>query len=128
MDRHVQRRHRLIANDQLGVESQGAGNTDALALPAAEFMGIAPHMLRTEPDFFQDVGDPLLLRPALGNLMNFQRLSDDAGHGHAGVERGVRILENDLHLSPQDAHRLFAKLQNVLPLEKHLPIAGLDEA
>ncbi len=34
LDGNIQGRHRLIADDQLGVQSQGAGNADALALSA----------------------------------------------------------------------------------------------
>jgi len=41
LDRDVERRDRLVANDDVRVQGQGAGNTDALALAAAHFMGIA---------------------------------------------------------------------------------------
>src|SRR5215467_2561617 len=38
LDGHVQRRHRLVTHNKLGVDGQGAGHPDALPLPAAEFM------------------------------------------------------------------------------------------
>ncbi len=41
LNRHVERRDGFIGNDQLGFESEGAGDADALALSAREFMGIA---------------------------------------------------------------------------------------
>ena len=39
--RHVERRHRLVADDELGAERQRAGDADALALAAGEFVRIA---------------------------------------------------------------------------------------
>ena len=41
LDRHVERRHRLVADDEGGIDRQGPGNGDALALAAAELMGKA---------------------------------------------------------------------------------------
>ena len=34
LDRHVQRRHGLVGDDQAGDSGQGTGDADALALPA----------------------------------------------------------------------------------------------
>jgi len=39
--RHVERRYRLVAHDQLRIDGQGAGHPDALALAAAELVRIA---------------------------------------------------------------------------------------
>src|SRR3546814_5996674 len=36
LDRDVERRHRLVEHHHVGVQHQGAGNGDALALPAGE--------------------------------------------------------------------------------------------
>ena len=38
LNRNIEGRHRLIADDKLGTDRQGAGDADALALAAAEFM------------------------------------------------------------------------------------------
>ena len=40
-DRYVERRDRLVAHDQLRLDGERAGNPDALALPAGEFVRIA---------------------------------------------------------------------------------------
>ena len=40
LDRHVQRRDRLVADDELGLDRQGAGDADALAAAAVELVGI----------------------------------------------------------------------------------------
>src|SRR3989338_1699964 len=41
LDDDVQRRHRLIQNQQFRIKHQGAGDGDALALPAAELVRVA---------------------------------------------------------------------------------------
>ena len=41
LDRDVQRRDRLVAHDQVGLDGEGAGDADALALAAGELMRIA---------------------------------------------------------------------------------------
>ena len=41
LDRHVEGRDRLVGDDELGLEREGAGDADALALAAGELMGVA---------------------------------------------------------------------------------------
>ena len=41
LDRDVERRHRLVGDDQARLDRQGARDADALALPAAELVRIA---------------------------------------------------------------------------------------
>ena len=41
LDRDIQRGDRLIADDEVGRERERAGDADALALAAGEFVGIA---------------------------------------------------------------------------------------
>jgi len=38
LDRHIERRHRLVADDQLRVQCERTGNPDALTLPARELV------------------------------------------------------------------------------------------
>jgi hypothetical protein len=55
LHRDVEGRHRFIADDQAGVERQGAGDADALALATGEFVRIAPGMFGRQPDDFQQL-------------------------------------------------------------------------
>ena len=50
LDRDVERRHRLVADDQLGPQRERAGHPDALALAAGELGREAVVVLRVEPD------------------------------------------------------------------------------
>ncbi len=51
LDRNVERRHGLIADDQLRLERERPGNRDTLALAAGKLVWIAAHVLRPEPDW-----------------------------------------------------------------------------
>ena len=55
LDRDVQGGHRLVRDDQLGPQGQGAGDADALALPAGELVRVAVVVLGVEPDPRQQV-------------------------------------------------------------------------
>ncbi|MCY1309442.1 hypothetical protein D9M70_595380 [compost metagenome] len=44
-DRYVEGRDRLVEHDDLGLEDQRAGDADALALAAGEFMRVAPRLI-----------------------------------------------------------------------------------
>ena len=44
LDRDVERRHRLVADDQLRLERERAGDADALALAAGELVRIVVHL------------------------------------------------------------------------------------
>ena len=47
LDRHVQGRHGLVTDDEVGLEDQRPGDADALALAAGEFVRIASSVIRT---------------------------------------------------------------------------------
>src|SRR5262245_37344052 len=47
LDGHVERRYRLIANDQLRRYRERARNSDPLSLPAGELMRVSPHVIGT---------------------------------------------------------------------------------
>ena len=123
---HVQRGHRLVADDELRVEGERAGDADALALAAGELMGVAGGMLAVEPHAVHQLQNPLMaLLLARVHLMYVQRLADDIRDRHARVERGIGVLENH--------RRLLAVLVDVRPggdglaVEQNLAFRGLVE-
>ncbi|KAG1387464.1 hypothetical protein G6F60_014102 [Rhizopus arrhizus] len=106
LHRDVQRRHRFIRHDQFRRHGDGAGKAQALALAARELVrvtaavvGVQAHALQQ----FADAGRAAVLRQPV----RVQRLAQDLGHRHAGVEAGVRVLEHDLHAAPPRQHLLF---------------------
>ena len=69
-----------------------------------------------------------LLVPAVIDLLDKQGGGDGLADGHAGVEGGEGVLEDDLHLPAQALHLLGVHGQHVLALEEDLAAGGLVEA
>ena len=86
LDRHVERRDRLVADDQLRVQGERPGDADALPLAAGKLVRKAAHLQPTQPDLVEEGGDALLLVPAVGDAVDLQRLADDIAGRHARVQ------------------------------------------
>ena len=126
--RHVERRHRLVADQQLGVDRQRAGDADALALAAGELVRIAPRVLRSEPDHVQELRDPPRALASLRQSVDGQRLADHLLHRHARIQGGIRVLEDHLHLAPQRPQVLGIGAGHVPALEQDLTPGRLQQA
>ena len=57
LDRHVERRDRLVEHDQRRVQRQRPGDADALALATRELVREAAGVVGGEPDELEQVGD-----------------------------------------------------------------------
>src|SRR4051794_6516536 len=77
LDRHVQRRHRLIAYDEVRRQRQRPSDADALPLPAAEFVRVSGGIRRVEPDALQQARHEFVPLPPAGDAVYFDRLADD---------------------------------------------------
>ncbi len=88
----------------LRVERQRAGDADALALPAGELVRVALGVLGAQADGLEQLEDALLALGLGADAVDAQRLADDVAHAHARVQRGVRVLEDDLHVAAQALH------------------------
>ena len=100
LDRHVEGRDRLVADDQVGLEDERAGDADALALAAGELVRVAARVLRLQTD---EVHHPRDLLPPLGRApeaVDPQALADAVADRRPRVEARVRVLEDDLHPPP----------------------------
>ena len=111
LDRDVERRDRLVADDQLGPQRERAGDADALALSARELVRVAVVVLRVQAARAPSARargarvSPSVLWIENGCPMIWPtRL--------ARVQRRVRILEDHLHLAPQRPH--LARLRCVM--------------
>jgi len=85
----IQGRDGFVADDEFGHGGQGAGNADALALPTGEFVRVAVHKFGVELHQFEEFGNLLHARFALGDLVYPQGFGDDAGDGPTRVEGGI---------------------------------------
>ena len=101
---HVQRRDRLVADDEIGGQRQGAGDADPLPLAAGKLVREAPGLAGAKPDARKKIAQPLLARNRIADAMDHQGLDDQLADGHPRVQRAERVLEHDLHAPPQRAH------------------------
>ena len=128
LDGNVEGRDGFIGNDQLGREAEGAGNAEPLALAAREFVWIAVQMLVLEADAADQFHGAVAQRATLVDIMDDQRLDDLLEGVEARIERGIGVLENDLHVAPHGAHLSLVKLQDIATLEPHFSGMRLGEA
>ena len=127
LDRNVQRGDRLIGDDEFRVHGQCPGDADPLALAAAELVGITIVVLFPETDLIEQFHHPLSLLLPLGDVVDLQPLADDLAHPHARIERGIRVLKDDLHLPAHVAELALGERQDIFPLEVDLAGRRLDQ-
>ena len=72
-----------------------------------------------------------LLHPRLGGSpvepVHLERFSQQTPHGHARVERCLRVLEHDLHVPPGRTQRTLVEAEQVDSTEPHGTAGGFDE-
>lgn len=99
LDGNIQRRDRLVGDDDLRRQRQGASDAQALALAAGKFMRVTVKLIGREPHPFCQADNLVAQSDALLDVMN------DQGFGHlvksrkARIERGIRVLKDDLHVA-----------------------------
>ena len=127
LDRDVERRHGLVADEEVRVERERAGEADPLPLAAGELVRVARPGVGGQADRLQQLAHRLaeLLAAA---AVHAQRLADHARNRVARVQRRVRILEDHLHPPPQRAHLRLAEVGDVGAVEGDLPGGRLVEA
>jgi hypothetical protein len=96
-DRDVEGGDRLIEHNDLRFEDQRAGDTDALALAAGEFVRVAPRLFGRQADILQHGLDTTLDFRRRGDAVQLQRRSKGGAHGLARIERGIGVLKDHLH-------------------------------
>src|SRR5215208_5185253 len=124
LDGDVQRGDGLVADDELGVNADGAGDANALTLAAGELVRVAVDEVGVEADLLEELARALA--PVVEAEVA-QRLLDDAAHGHARVQRRVRVLEDHLDVAPQGPELAVAERGDVAAVEDELAVRRLVE-
>src|SRR6185369_8756971 len=78
---------------------------------------VTVHVIRIKPDASQQCGHAIAAFTLRALMMNYERLANDVADLHARIQRGVRILKNDLHLAPGLAQFFFVERENVSTFE-----------
>ena len=127
LHRTVQGRGGFVEQHQRGLEHQGAGNGDALALATGKLMGVTMPAGGVQPHVLEHLDH---LRFAVGQAarcVHFQALADDLLHRHARAEAAIGVLEHHLHLLAPWAHLLMVERVQGLTLEANAA-AGVEQA
>ncbi len=74
-------------------------------------------VLGVEPDQAQQVSDPLRPARLAPGLVDLEGLGDDVVDGQLRVQRGVRVLEDDLQVATHGPHLSHRHRGQLLPLE-----------
>ena len=124
----IQRRCRLVEHDHVGLQHERAGDRDPLALAAGQCAGAPPRQLAAEPDGRECIGDrgrPLL---AVADSIAIQRLAHDLLHAPRGIQRGERVLVDELEMTTDAAEVGVAAPVHRSPVHDDLAGVGLLEA
>ena len=107
LHRNIERRGRLVADDELGFGGQRARDRDPLPLAAGKFMRIFPAVVGVQADQAQQFADARLdVALALDQVEGADRLGDDGIDPEARVEARIGILEDHLDAAAQLPARL----------------------
>ena len=87
LNRDIQRRDGFVADDEVRLQCQCAGDADALTLAARELMGKQVPLVGTQPHRREQLRDPFLAFRGTADLLNVERAADDVGGGLARIER-----------------------------------------
>ncbi len=120
LDRHVQRRGRLVGNQELGVAGECHGDHHALAHAAGELMRILAHAPRRLRDTNQrqHLDAACLCGLLVEPLMDPQCLANLAADSQHRIEARHRLLEYHRNVVAADgAHLAVGELQQILSLE-----------
>ena len=107
LHRDVEGRQDLVAEHQPRPCRKRAGDRDALPLAARELVRVAAGEGRVEPHVLERLAHAVSARLAAQPEEQLQRTTHDLVHALARVERGIRVLEDELDLAP---HVLAARL------------------
>jgi hypothetical protein len=128
LDRDVERRGGLVADEELRLDRERARDADALALAARELVRVADHEARVDLHARQKASHALGALGLVGaDAVDLHALGHEVAHAHARVERGHRVLEHDLDPASQRAQRGTRQRQQVLALEEDAAGLRLDQ-
>ena len=117
LHRDVERRDRLVADDELRVHRERARDADPLPLAARELVREAIEVLGVQADDLEELLDAPLALGGRPDAVELERLADDEPDPLARVERRVRVLEDHHHVRAGAGASRVARARDVAALE-----------
>src|SRR5882724_485615 len=124
LNRNVECRDRFVCHDEVGINRQRARNSDTLPLPTGELVRIAFYEPSAEAYNFQQLLYTSFRSLTTGQVKSLERLADDLTDGHSRIQRGIRVLKDDLKVSPLLAKFPSGKVCQIAIVVKHLAASG----
>ncbi len=128
LHRDVERRGRFVRDDEIGVAGERAGDGDALALTAGELVRVPVGVFGAQSDLGEQFLDARADGGAAGPAVQLDRLGDDLTDGHARVERGRGVLEDQVEVLAQRTHRAAGQVGDVGAVHPDGAARGFVEA
>jgi hypothetical protein len=128
LDRDIERRGRLIADDESRLHCQCAGDSDALPLPATKLVRVSIRRLLPETASFQKLFNPILKLVAGGETMHHERLTNQSADPHPRIQGPTGVLKDDLHLSAKRPKVHCRLLEDRLAIEDHFAAGRRDQS
>ncbi|MCY1506847.1 hypothetical protein D9M68_411040 [compost metagenome] len=125
LDRHVERRHRLVGHQQARRQHERARDGDALALAAREHVRVAVGVLGAQADAGQHLACFFGALRLAQRGVDGQRVFEHRRDLLARVERAVRVLEHQLHRLAQLAPAFMRRAHGIGADQRQLPGRGL---
>ena len=127
LDRDVERRHRLVADQEARVERERTRNADALALAAGEFKRVTIRRGGRQADLVQQGQHLTTACGAITQRMDIEWLADNLADGVPGVQRLDRILKHHLQMAPVGLERTGSERGEIRAFENNLASGRLVE-
>src|SRR5437879_3164688 len=119
LDRDIERRYRLVADQHVRLHGEAAGNRDPLSLAAGEFVRILEERNLGEPHLLEQFVDPVAaLVFARPDAVHLQGLHEKLADRETRIERSIGILEDDLDPALVRHHLFLRNGQQVLAVEQ----------
>ncbi len=118
LGRDIQARYDLVSDDEVGFQCDRARDTHAVPLATGKLMRIAIGKACGKPNQVKQFGNTDSRAAAPESRPNAPAANQNGANDEAGVQRGMRILENHLHPCPQRAQRLLIENRDVNPVKR----------
>ncbi len=102
LNRDIKGGNGLVTDDECRVAHQGPSNADALSLSTGKGVRKTSQVLDVQLALACDLPYPFIdFQSTLTEVHRLERLGDNIAHRHARIQRGVRVLKNKLHMTPE---------------------------
>src|SRR5690348_10799277 len=109
------------------MQRQRAGNADALALAAGEFVRVTVERFGAQAHLESEFGNAFRQLAAAGDAVIDERFADYVADPEARVERRIGVLEDDLQLATVGPHLAASQLVDSLAADTNLAGGRVDQ-